>query len=239
MTAFYDPVQRAEEVAGIVCRDDLRKYYRFRAARFYGGIATADCIGCCLRCLFCWSWPKVSKPERFGRFYSPKEVAGKLTGIARKKGFNQIRISGNEPTIARTHLIKVLELIPKDIQFILETNGILIGCDKTYAGDLARYENVYVRVSIKGCNKEEFSRLTGSEPSGFDLQLKALENLSEAGVAAHPAVMVSFSPIENVESLTKRLGRISNDFENIEIEELALYGDVEKRLKKAGIKLQF
>ena len=46
-------------------------------------------------------------------------VAGTLTGIARKKGFRQIRISGNEPTLGREHLIKVLELVPKDILFIL------------------------------------------------------------------------------------------------------------------------
>ncbi len=235
----YDPVQRAEEVATVVCKDDLRKYYRFRPARFYGGIATADCIGCCLRCLFCWSWPKVIRPERYGRFYSPKEVAGNLTGIARKKGFSKIRISGNEPTIARAHLIKVIELIPKDILFILETNGIMIGCDKTYADDLARYENIYVRVSIKGCNEEEFSRLTGAKPSGFNLQLKALENLCEMGVNVHPAVMVSFSPLENIEVLQKKLGKIAKDFEDIEIEELAAYGDVEKRLKKAGVKVEY
>ena len=51
--------------------------------------------------------------------------------------YNQLRISGNEPTIARDHLIRVLELIPKNLLFILETNGILIGADETYAQDLA------------------------------------------------------------------------------------------------------
>ena len=165
----YDPVKRAQEVAGVVCRDDQRKYYRFRPARFYGGIATADCVGCCLRCIFCWSWPKVVKPERYGRFYSPNQVAKRLTALARKKGFGQVRISGNEPTVGREHLLKVLELIPKDILFILETNGILIGHDKTYAEDLAKYKNVYVRMSFKGCNEEEFSVLTGAEAEDFIL----------------------------------------------------------------------
>lgn len=231
----YDPVKRAIEVAGVVCRDDLRKYYRFRPAGFYGGIATADCVGCCLRCLFCWSWRQVVRPEHYGRFYSPRQVAEKLTGIIRKKGFRQARISGNEPTIAREHLLKVLELVPKDILFILETNGILIGWDKTYAEDLAKYKNIYVRISLKGCNEEEFSTLTGAEPKGFDLQLQALENLSRVGVKTHPAVMVSFSPPENVKALRTRLGRIDPKFEKIEIEELVLYGNVEKRLKKAKI----
>ena len=231
----YDPVERAEEVAKVVSRVDLRRYHRFRPARFYGGIATADCVGCCLRCIFCWSWQKVVSPKRYGRFYSPQQVAGKLTNIARKKGFHQVRISGNEPTIAREHLLKVLASMPKDILFILETNGILIGHDKTYAHDLARHENVHVRVSLKGCNEEEFSRLAGAQPKGFRLQLQALENLCRAGVSAHPAVMVSFSPSQNVKTLRRRLGSIDKAFENMEVEELVLYGDVESRLKKARI----
>ena len=234
--AQYNPVKRAEEVARVVCRDDLKRYFRFRPARFYGGIATADCVGCCLRCIFCWSWPKVIKPDHYGRFYSPNQVAKKLTAIALKKGFRQMRISGNEPTVGREHLLKVLELIPKDILFILETNGILIGHDKTYAEDLAKYENVYVRISFKGCNEEEFSVLTGAEPEGFSLQLRALENLSRANVYSRPAVMVSFSPLESIEALKRRLRRIDKCFEEIEIEELVLYGDIEKRLKRSRLR---
>lgn len=232
----YDPVKRAVEAAAVTCRGDLRRYHRFRPARFYGGIATADCVGCCLRCIFCWSWPKVVNPERYGRLYSPQQVAGRLVSIAGKKGFHQVRISGNEPTIAREHLLEVLQLVPGNIAFILETNGILIGYDKTYADDLARYENIHVRVSLKGCNEDEFSRLTDAHPRGFGLQLQALENLSRAGVSAHPAVMASFSPPENVKALRTRLGIIDKQFENIEVEELVLYGDVENRLIRSGLK---
>ena len=231
----YDPVKRAQEVAGVVCKDDQRKYYRFRPARFYGGIATADCVGCCLRCLFCWSWREVVRPENYGEFLSPGEVSGRLINIARKKRFSQIRMSGNEPTIGREHLLKVLELIPSDIHFILETNGILIGHDKTYAEDLSRFESLYVRVSLKGTNEEEFTELTGAEPGGFTLQLQALENLYRAGVEVHPAATVSFSPREDIQALAKRLGRIHFSFQNFEIEELVLYGDVEERLRRAKI----
>lgn len=231
----YDPIKKAEAIAQVVCRDDLRKYYRFRPARFYGGIATADCLGCCLSCIFCWSWEKVVSPEASGHFFGPQEVARQLTGIARKKKFQQVRISGNEPTIARVHLIKVLEQIPGHLQFILETNGILIGHDQSYAEDLARFENLYVRVSLKGTNEEEFSFLTGATPEGFFLQLKALENLVRTGVKVHPAAMLSFSSAENVRSLKKILGEIDRDFADFEVEELVLYGDVEERLQKAGV----
>ena len=232
---MFDPIKKAEEVARIVTRGEQRKYYRFRPARFYGGIATGDCVGCCLRCLFCWSWREVAAAEHCGEFMSPGDVARRLTGIARKKGFRQVRISGNEPTLARAHLIKVLELLPSDLQFILETNGILIGHDRTYAEELARFPHLYVRVSLKGTDEKEFATLTGAAPSGFALQLQALEHLATAGVNCHPAVMVSFSAREKVQALREKLEAMSGAFEEVEIEELVLWRDVEGRLRRAGL----
>ncbi|MDQ1350586.1 MAG: hypothetical protein QG657_888 [Acidobacteriota bacterium] len=234
MKQYYDPIVTARETAGIVCQGDARKYYRFRPARFYGGIATADCVGCNLRCLFCWSWKNITNPGKVGYFYTPDEVAEKLVKIARDKGFRRIRISGNEPTIAREHLLRVLALVPADIQFILETNGILIGHDKTYANDLSKFKNLYVRVSLKGTNEKEFSSLTGANPMAFELQLNALANLYQAGVKAHPAVMASFSSQENIKTLQKRLGKINRAFEKIEIEELSPYGGAMSRLPRKG-----
>lgn len=232
---FYNPVERAAGIEATVCKDELRKYYRFRPARFYGGIATADCLGCCLRCLFCWSWDNVVKADQRGEFHSPEQVARKLVAIARKRRFQQVRISGNEPTIGKKHLIGVLKALPQDLLFILETNGILIGSDNSYAEELAHFKNLYVRVSLKGATEQEFVTLTGAKPEGFGLQIKALENLHRAGVDAQPAVMASFSTPENLSSLRKRLGQISTGFERFESEDLVLYGDVEERLRKAGI----
>jgi uncharacterized Fe-S cluster-containing radical SAM superfamily protein len=233
---MYDPVQRAIETEKIVCRGDCRKYRRFRPARFYGGIATADCVGCCLRCIFCWSWHDLARPETIGQFYSSREVAAKLVSIARKKGFEQVRLSGHEPTICREHLLGVLDHIPSDLLFILETNGILIGSDSSFAEELARFENLYVRVSFKGACEEDFARLTGAAPQGFHLQLKAVENLYNAGVRVQPAVMTSFSSPEHLEALRKRLSAIAPQLADIEAEELAFYGDVAERLKRAGIR---
>lgn len=232
---MFNPIELAELTRNIVCKNNRRKYYRFRSSRFYGGIATADSVGCCLRCVFCWSWNIATKAEECGSFYSPQEVAGKLIAIAKKKKLRQLRISGNEPTICRQHLIRGLKLIPEDYLFILETNGILIGNDITYAEELSRFTNLYVRVSIKGTNEEEFSRLTGAIPQGFQLQLKALENLSKYKVNVHPACMTSFSPPENIAALKKRLKAISPAFENFEVEELILYPAVEERLKRLKV----
>ena len=52
---MYDPVEKARQVAEAVCQDDKHKYHRFLPAPFYGGIATTDCVGCCLGCAFFWS----------------------------------------------------------------------------------------------------------------------------------------------------------------------------------------
>ena len=50
----YDPVARHKVIENKVVKGELRKYYRFRTDRWYGGIATADCVGCGLICKFCW-----------------------------------------------------------------------------------------------------------------------------------------------------------------------------------------
>jgi uncharacterized Fe-S cluster-containing radical SAM superfamily protein len=235
MVSAIDPIVLAEETGKRVNSGEKRKYYRFRSAPYYGGIATADCVGCCLRCLFCWSWHILIQPEKVGRFYSPEEVVRTLLSLARKKGFDQVRISGNEPTLHRPHLLKVLELIPKEIRFILETNGILIGHDPTYAKDLSRFPHLYVRVSLKGACPEDFRRLTQVKPERFDYQIKALEYLTEEGVDCFPAVMTNFSSQEEIKRLRKRLKGVKPDFEDFEEEELILYPFVQENLKKAGL----
>jgi uncharacterized Fe-S cluster-containing radical SAM superfamily protein len=235
MVSAVDPIPLAEEIEKIVGSGEERKYYRFRPAPYYGGIATADCVGCCLRCLFCWSWHILIQPEKVGRFYSPEEVVRTLLSLARKKGFDQVRISGNEPTLHRPHLLKVLELIPKEIRFILETNGILIGHDPSYAKDLSRFPHLYVRVSLKGACPEDFTRLTQMKPERFDYQIKALEYLTEEGVDCSPAVMANFSSKDKLKKLRQRLKEIRPDFEDVEEEELILYPFVQEHLKKAGI----
>ncbi len=231
---MYDPLELAEKLREVVESGEKRKYYRFRPAPYYGGIATADCVGCCLRCLFCWSWQIVTQPGKAGRFYSPEEVARNLTSIARKKGFHQVRISGNEPTLHRSHLLKVLELLPIDLQFVLETNGILIGYDPTYARDLSRFSNLSVRVSLKGACPEDFIRLTQAKPDGFGYQLKALEHLVGEGVDCFPAVMANFSSQGEIKKLRQRLKGIEPDFEDFEEEELILYPFVLDHIQKAG-----
>lgn len=234
---MYDPIELAKRLEEVVARGDERKYYRFRAARFYGGIATADCVGCCLHCVFCWSRAPLRNPERVGHFYSSEQVFNRLDAIAKKHGYSQLRVSGNEPTIGRQHLLRLLELVEgTNYSFILETNGILIGADVGYARALAKFENLHVRVSLKGCDPQQFSQLTGAEPGAFELQLAALRNLLEAGASCHAAVMREFAPEEKLGRLKQRLAAIDRSLvQELEFEYLIPFPHVVRGLAKRGI----
>jgi len=234
---MFNPLDLAVLTKDIVSRSDGRKkYYRFRSSRFYGGIATADCVGCCLECVFCWSWEATRRPAVTGQFYTAEDAVIKLLAIARKKRYKRLRISGGEPTLDPSHLEEVLDLVPEEYEFILETNGILIGQNPAYAKMLSRFKNLYVRVSLKGACEEEFSLLTGAVPEAFQLQLEALKNLVRYGVQTHPACIISFSSDENIMTLRKRLKAIHSAFVEFETEELVLYSNVKERLDRLGVR---
>lgn len=229
-------MELARKVEPVVVRGEMKKYYRFRGGRWYGGIATADCCGCPLRCVFCWGAEPRDNARRCGEFYNPEQVFKRLTGIAGRRGYTMLRISGNEPTLGREHLFRVLELVERTgYLFILETSGVLI--DTEYAERLSEFENVHVRVSLKGASEEEFSTLTGAKPEGFQLQLNALRNLVDNGVSCHASVMSSFSTRENMQKLLNRLAEIDARLASeLEQEIVILYPRVAKRLARAGIK---
>jgi uncharacterized Fe-S cluster-containing radical SAM superfamily protein len=235
---LYDPVQRHKAIEKLVSRCSAqgceKKYYRFRPARWYGGIVTADCVGCGLLCKFCWVRDSVMlHPASIGEFYTATEVANTLVAMARKHHMNQVRLSGGEPTLGKLHLLELLDLLNgKELSFILETNGIPIAYEEDYAKELSKHDFVRVRVSLKGCNEEEFALLTGSKPEGFRLQLQSLQKLCEEGANCHAAIMTSFSNRKTHQTLLQNLRRISSGLcENAEIEELILYPHVRKRLQ--------
>lgn len=240
---LFDAMERHKAIEKLVTREGAdgqeRRYYRFRPARWYGGIATADCTGCGLLCRFCWVSDRAFyTPMKARRFYSASAVAQGLAAIAAKLGIKQLRISGGEPSIGKIHLLQVLDnLKDENYRFILETNGIPIACDDGYTEKLAEYPFIHVRVSLKGCDEQEFSMLTGAKPEDFKLQLKDLEKLVKADVSCHPSVMASFSPKTKLAALAGRLKRISPKFaEELEIEELILYPHVVNRIQRYGLK---
>lgn len=232
----FDPIATAKDVEALVARGVERKYYRVsRPGRWYGGIASADCCGCNLKCIFCWSDKPREKPDKYGKLCTPEQVYERLVDCARDHHYRLVRISGNEPTISKPHLLKVISLINKSkLLFILETNGTLL--DEAFVMELAKFRNLHVRVSLKGTNAEEYSWLTGAVPETFDRVLNNLNLLMEYQVDFNLAVMLSFSPDKNITLLKERIRRMSPSIlDNFEEEYVLLYPHVVRKMKKAGI----
>lgn len=240
---MIDPERLLELVYKYAVRKEgnktYRLYKRFRADRWYGGIATADVVGCNLRCGMCWAWKNTSYALTGGIWMSPEEVAGRLVAIARERNFTSVRISGGEPLIAPEHLLNVVDNIPQDYVFIVETNGLLV--DEKVARELAARPHVAVRVSIKGATPEEFQTITLSPPRYFYRQLEALRHLVNAGMRpcrdVYAAAMLGFSTDESAKRLEKTLAEIHPALaECIDVEYVILYPHVVKLMRERGLK---
>jgi uncharacterized Fe-S cluster-containing radical SAM superfamily protein len=251
----YDPLALAKKTEEIVTREGKegleRKYAGIYSAPVYGGIATGYAVGCCLRCIYCWTNWSRDFPERFGTFYSPKEVAQRLfraadegitaPGWKRYRGLriNKLRLSGCEPTLGKEHLISILEYV-KDSNyplFILETNGILLGADRAYVKQLAEFkEKLYVRVSFKAATPEGFTQRTGALGRYYELPFKALRYLLEEGIYARAAAMTDSKIMSREERsiLIEKLHEIDPSAHystTLEEEQIDAYDTTVKRLK--------
>ncbi len=237
----FDPAERAEEVERLVLKDGKRLYYRFRAAPYYGGIATADAIGCSFLCAYCWNYFRNLSPARFNKFYSAQEVAENLLKIARKRSFHLFRITGSEPLLGEAsleHLLGVLKIIfqekPQSV-FILETNGFFLGCRKDLIEKL-KFKNLWVRISLKGVDEASFELVAGVKREFFRYPLAALKELEKAGMKAWPAVMRDLFTDEDI----GRLGKVLEEYEigaRLEEEGLEEYPFVSENIKKRKVRI--
>ncbi len=206
----FSPVERAEKVERLVMKDGKRLYYRFRAAPYYGGIATADAIGCSFLCAYCWNYFRNLNPARFNKFCSAKEAASNLLRIARRRSFHLFRITGSEPLLGEAsleHLIRVLKIIfqerPHSV-FILETNGFFLGCRKDLIERL-KFRNLWIRISLKGVDEESFELVSGVKREYFQYPLVALKELEKAELKVWPAVMRNLFTDEDIGRLERVL----------------------------------
>jgi uncharacterized Fe-S cluster-containing radical SAM superfamily protein len=204
----FDPLELAKETEKMVARNGFegleRKYSGVYSAPVYGGISTGYSVGCCLRCIYCWGDWSRDYPEKFGDYYSPRAVAQKLFRAAEKgitsPGWERfrslkvekLRISGCEPTLAKDHLLSVLQIVmdSRFQLFILETNGILLGQDSDYVRKLSEFKRkLYVRISFKAASPNEFTQRTGAKGEFCVLPFKALKSLLDHGISARAASM--------------------------------------------------
>jgi len=250
----FDPLELAETTGKIVTRKGKegleRKYVGVYSAPVYGGIATGYAVGCCLRCVYCWSDWSRDFPEKLGEFYSPKEVAQELLRAAaqgisapgweryRHLKIGKLRLSGCEPTLGKEHLLKVLEYVEgSKYPFYLETNGILFGADRDYIKKLSRFSKfIYVRVSFKAATPEGFTQRTGALGGYYELPFKALGYLLDEGIYARAAAMTDpkVMPEDERKILIEKLNEIdpeANYPRTLEEESIDAYDTTLKRLK--------
>ena len=111
-----------------------------------------------------------------------------------------------EPTVGREHLLNLLEFVEdSDIDvFILETNGILFGADKTYVMDVSRFTKPHIRVSLKAATSKGFEKRTGAKGEFFNLPYHAIEYLKDAEVSFHVAAMTDSRVLDKNERKIKK-----------------------------------
>lgn len=237
-----DPVERSGVVERLVMRKGARLYHRFRAAPYYGGIATADAIGCSFLCAYCWNYSRNLDPARFDRFYSPQQVASNLIRIARKKNYRLFRITGSEPILGETslnHLIEVLDTLFKEMPgsvFILETNGFFLGYRTDFIKKL-KFPGLRIRISLKGVDEGSFEAIAGVKREFFEYPLIALKGLEDQEMNAWPAVMRNLFTDDELARLSGRLDEqgIRADLEQ---EILEPYPVVIEHMKKRGVEIK-
>jgi len=238
----FDPMARAEMVESLVMKDNKRLYHRFRAAPYYGGIATADAVGCSFLCAYCWNYGRNLNPSRYGTYLSPAEVASNLLSIAEKKSFHLYRITGSEPILGNpslNHLLDVLQILSREDPrgvFILETNGFILGHKKELVDDLA-FNNIRCRISLKGTDPESFEKITGAKKEFFHDPFIALKQLEEKGIKVWPAVMIDFFNDEEIHNL-KTVLKENKIKSELEFETLEAYPFVLENLKRRNIILK-
>ncbi|MFQ6109166.1 MAG: radical SAM protein [Candidatus Aminicenantales bacterium] len=243
LTIPFDPLRRSEEIEGVVMRGERRLYHRFRPAPYYGGIATADAVGCSFLCAYCWNYFRNLNPGRFQNFYSPQQVASRLLNIARKRSFRLFRISGAEPILGRRsfeHLVRVVHLIFQGMPhalFILETNGFFLGAESDLIDQL-RFSNLRIRVCLKGTDERSFELITGAKREFFPYPLKALKRLEEQGTRAWPALMRDLFTPEEIAQLENLLDQYGIQGE-LELEALEAYPFVIENMKRRNVRIKY
>jgi uncharacterized Fe-S cluster-containing radical SAM superfamily protein len=121
--------------------------------------------------------------------------------------------------------------------FILETNGILLGSDPSYAKELAEFKDkLYVRVSYKAATPESFTMRTGAMGEFYELPFKALQFLLDEGIYTRAAAMTDPSVMPKDErelliSMVDEIDPVADYSATLEEEQIDEYDTTIRRLK--------
>jgi MoaA/NifB/PqqE/SkfB family radical SAM enzyme len=122
---------------------------------------------CNSRCQMCYIWQNPTEPK----LEVTAETLAKLPG-----GFDNLNLSGGEPTLRRDLATLVDVLYPKARIMEISSNGLH---PEKLVPIIKKYPNIKVRFSLEG-NEATSNRIRG-EDDGFATKTKGLRALQEAG----------------------------------------------------------
>ena len=120
--------------------------------------------------------------------------------------------------------------------FILETNGFFLGHKIEFISQL-QFENLRIRICLKGPDEDSFERITGVKKNFFSYPIRALKKLEEVGIQAWPALMRDLFRPEEIDRLEKILDQYKIKAE-LELEALEAYPFVLENMKKRKLKFE-
>ena len=202
----FDPIERAAWAEGQVMKGTARRYYRFRHARFYGGIISADAVGCQFLCHWekggrCWNFSRNQNPAT-GDFFSPDPLAAKLVVLAEKNACWKFRVSGCEPFLgflSTAHLYEVISLVRNKYrasQFVVESNGAMLGFMPSLLDDFPK--GARLRICLKGQNEAQSEQVTNAR-GAHALQMRAIEEAAKKGIRLTVAAMAGYVDLSKIE----------------------------------------
>lgn len=202
-----------------------RRYHRFRTADS-GSTLVADCIGSNLRCAHEWGWCEgILDDPSAGRLVSPDEIVNR----AKDCDATAVRVTGMEPVMHDRHLLQLAETIPESMTLRIETNGMLLG--GAYTRALTDRCDCHVRLSFKGSDPEQFSKLARVDQRYFQNQVQAFHAIRKAECSIELALAGVYDE-EDATKLGKRL--IDDGSIDITAEPLRLCPENEQKLEEAG-----
>ena len=122
---------------------------------------------CNSRCQMCYIWKNPTEPK----LEVTAETLAKLPG-----GFDNLNLSGGEPTLRRDLATLVDVLYPKARIMEISSNGLH---PEKLVPIIKKYPNIKVRFSLEG-NEETSNRIRGEE-GGYAVKVAGLKMLQEAG----------------------------------------------------------
>src|ERR1700712_898266 len=122
---------------------------------------------CNSRCQMCYIWQNPTEPK----LEVTPETLSKLPG-----GFDNLNLSGGEPTLRRDLATLVEILYPKAKVMEISSNGLH---PEKLVPIIKKYPNIKVRFSLEG-NEATSNRIRG-EDDGYAIKTKGLKLLQEAG----------------------------------------------------------